>query len=124
MAAKPVAFGERLRDIVTWGEALARHIVGMTASDFLADEKTHHAALKCIEAIGEAAKEILKVEPDFDLRHPDLKLKAAARMRDRLSHSYRDTDLGVVWATATTSVPKTVAAAADILAQLKPAPPR
>ncbi len=120
MTAKPAVVDERLRDIVTWGEALARHIAGMTPAEFLADEKTHHAALKCIEAIGEAAKEILKSEPSFDLRHPDLKLKAAARMRDRLSHSYRDTDLGVVWATGTTSVPRTVAAAASILAQLKP----
>jgi uncharacterized protein with HEPN domain len=120
MSAKPVAVDERLRDVVKWGEALARHIAGMALDDFLADEKTHHAALKCIEAIGEAAKEILKAEPTFDLRHPDLKLKAAARMRDRLSHSYRDIDLGVVWATATTSVPRTVAAAATILAQLNP----
>jgi uncharacterized protein with HEPN domain len=47
-------------------------------------------------------------------------VEAAARMRDRLSHSYRDIDLGVVWATATTFVPRTVAAAATILAQLNP----
>ena len=83
----------------------------------MADEKTRHAAAKCIEAIGEAAKDILNAVPDFDFRHPDLRAKAVARMRDRLTHSYRDIDWAIVGSTATTSVPKTVAAAKIILAQ-------
>ena len=86
----------------------------MDRDEFLRDEKTKHAVMKCIEAVGEAAKEILKADPTFDARYPDLKLKAAARMRDRLTHSYRDIDLGLVWATATLAVPKTVSAAALI----------
>lgn len=117
MARNPVTTDERLRDIVKWGASLARHIAGMTRAQFLADEKTQHAAIKCIEAIGEAAKEILKADPDFDTSHPDLKLKLAARMRDRLTHSYRDIDLGVVWATATTSAPATAAAVAELLGE-------
>ena len=81
MVSKPVAIEERLRDIIKWGESLARHTGGITQSQFMADEKTQHAATKCIEAIGEAAKEILKTEPDFDSHHPGLKAKAVARWR-------------------------------------------
>lgn len=124
MVSKSIAIEERLRDIVKWGESLARHIEGMTQSQFMADEKTQHAATKCIEAIGEAAKDILKADPDFDSRHPDLKAKAAARMRDRLTHGYRDIDWGIVWTTSTTSVPETVAAAKAILAQMSYKPPQ
>lgn len=94
MASKPIPIEERLRDIVKWGESLARHIEGMGQDQFMADEKTHHATTKCIEAIGEAAKEILKADPGFDSRHPGLKARAVARMRDRLTHGYRDIDWG------------------------------
>ena len=118
MVAKRFTIEERLRDIVQWGEALARHIEGMTSGQFIADEKTQHAATKCIEAIGEAAKEILRTDPDFDSQHRDLKLKAAARMRDRLTHGYRGIDWQIVWTTSTTSVPETIAAAREILAQI------
>lgn len=115
MDPKLIAIEERLRDIAKWGESLARHVEGMSQSQFMADEKTQHAVTKCIEAIGEAAKEILKTDPDFDARHPAFKARAVARMRDRLAHGYRDIDWGIVWTTATASVPETVAAAKSIL---------
>jgi uncharacterized protein with HEPN domain len=123
MPAKPVGIAERLRDIVEWGEALARHVSGMTEDAFLADEKTQHAALKCVETIGEAAKMILKAAPDFDIGHADLDLKAAARARDRLAHGYRDIDLKLLWTTVTVSVPGTTAAARAVLQQLTKEPP-
>ncbi|MDT3684973.1 MAG: DUF86 domain-containing protein [Pseudorhodoplanes sp.] len=124
MTPKSIAIEERLRDIVKWGEALARHVEGMTQSQFMADEKTQHATTKCIEAIGEAAKEILKADPGFDSHHSNLKARAVARMRDRLSHGYRDIDWELVWTTSTTSVPATVAAAKSILAQMSYKPPQ
>lgn len=124
MVSKPIALEERLCDIVKWGESLARHIEGMTQSQFMADEKTQHAATKCIEAIGEAAKEILKVDPDFNSRHPELKAKAVARMRDRLTHGYRDISWEIVWATSMISVPETVVVAKAILAQMSYKPPQ
>ena len=95
MAARPVGVEERLRDIIKWGEAAARHLGDMDATQFLRDDKTQHAAIKCIESIGEAAKEVLKAAPELDDRHPNFKLKSAARMRDRLTHGYRDID--VLW---------------------------
>jgi uncharacterized protein with HEPN domain len=124
MVSEPIAIEERLRDIVKWGESLARHVDGMTQSQFMSDEKTQHAATKCIEAVGEAAKEILKADPDFDSRHPGLKAKAVARMRDRLTHGYRDINWLIVWTTSTTSIPETVAAAKAILAQMSYKPPQ
>jgi uncharacterized protein with HEPN domain len=124
MPAKPAGVEERLRDIVKWGESAARHLGDMDANQFLQDEKTQHAVIKCIESIGEAAKEVLKAVADFDDKHPDLKLKAAARMRDRLTHSYRDIDLGLVWTTAKTAVPATVAAVKGVLAEVSVKPPK
>jgi uncharacterized protein with HEPN domain len=124
MSAKPVGVEERLHDIVKWGESATRHLGKMDANQFLRDEKTQHAVIKCIESIGEAAKEVLKAVPDFGDKHPDLKLKAAARMRDRLTHGYRDIDLGLVWTTAKTAVPATVAAVKGALAEMSVKPPK
>jgi uncharacterized protein with HEPN domain len=70
MAARPISADERLLDIVKWGDAPARHIEGFDLDRFLADEKTQHATIKCTEAIGEAAKKILKIDPGFDARYP------------------------------------------------------
>lgn len=36
-------------------------------------------------------------------------------MRDRISHGYYNVDLDIVWETAVTAVPKTVAAARSLL---------
>lgn len=124
MLSKPIMLAEQLRDMVKWDEPLAHHIEGMTQSQFMADEKTQYAATNCIEAISEAAKETRKADPDFDSRHRGLKAKTVARMRDRLTHGYRDIDLGIALRTSTTSVPETVAAAKAILAEMSYNPPQ
>ncbi len=117
MSAKPPVVEERLKEIVKWGEATARHVEGMSFGAFLDDEKTQHAVSKCAEAVGEAAKDILEADPEFDSSHSDLKLKLAARSRDRLAHGYRSVDLNVLWNTATVSIPATTTAAKTILGQ-------
>jgi uncharacterized protein with HEPN domain len=102
-------------DIAHWGDRLAHHIDGLAREEFMADQKVQDAAAKCAEAI--AAGEILKIEPDFDSMHPDLKLRGASRFRNRLSHGYYSINLSVLWDTITTSVPATVAAAKHLLAK-------
>jgi uncharacterized protein with HEPN domain len=104
-----------LADIAHWGDRLAHHIDGLAREEFMADQKVQDAAAKCAEAIGEAAREILKIEADFDSIHPDLKLKGASSFRNRLSHGYYSINLSVLWDTITTSVPATVAAAKHLL---------
>ena len=105
-----------LADIVRWGERLASHLEGMTFDQFVSDQKAQDAAAKCAEAIGEAAGQILKVEPDFDSMHPGLQLRLAFRSRNRLSHGYFSIDLGLLWNTVTVSIPRTVNSAKVLLA--------
>jgi uncharacterized protein with HEPN domain len=104
-----------LADIAHWGDRLARHIDGLGRKEFMADQKAQDAAAKCAEAIGEAAKEILKMDPSFDSFHRDLKLRDASKFRNRLSNGYYSINLPVLWDTITTSVPATVAAAKHLL---------
>lgn len=100
-----------LADIVSWGERLDGHIVGMTYEAFLEDPKTQDAASKCAEAIGLAANELNKLDSSLDREFPDLQLGLAYRSRNRLSHGYYAVDQSILWKTVSESIPKTVAAA-------------
>jgi uncharacterized protein with HEPN domain len=99
-----------LRDIVRWGEKVARPIDGMDEQAFLSDEKTQDAAAKCAESIGSAAKEVLAIDPEFDRKHPGARLVNAYSSRNRLSHGYFSIDPGILWVTVSRSVPATVKA--------------
>lgn len=102
---------EWLGDIIAWGERLQRHVAGVDRSTFLASEVVQDAVCRCIEAVGEAAGKLDDLDPGLDRANPGLNLKLARRARDRIIHGYFKLDLGIVWDTATRSIPLTVEAA-------------
>ncbi len=87
---------DRLRDIVIWGDRIESYVANMSYDEFLADTRTQDAVIRCLEIIGEAASQILKVESDFEERHPGLELTAAYRARNRTAHGYGSVDLTTV----------------------------
>ncbi len=99
-----------LRDIVQWGEKLARPIDGMDEQSLLSDEKTQDAAAICAESIGSAAKEAIAIDPEFDRKYPGARLASAYSSRSRLSHGYFSIDPSVLWITVSRSIPATVEA--------------
>ena len=60
-----------------------RFISGMAVQEFLHDEKTQFAAIRCLEVIGEASK---RIPPTFQVDNAKIPWKAMAGMRDRLIH--------------------------------------
>ena len=106
---------EWLSDIVSWGERMQRHIHGVERTKFLQDEMVQDAVAKCIEALGEAAGKLDDLAPELDRTVPDLNLRLARRMRDRMTHGYYKIDWSIVWDTASTSIPKTVEAARSLM---------
>ncbi|MGN6585438.1 MAG: HepT-like ribonuclease domain-containing protein [Rhizobiaceae bacterium] len=94
-----------LRDIVFWGNRLARHLQGLDEARFLAEELICDACCWCMVCIGEAAGRIRQLRPDFSDLHPDFELAKAYAMRNRLAHGYDALDLGLLWEAATVSVP-------------------
>lgn len=107
--------GEWLGDIIAWGERLQRHVSGIDRPTFLASEVIQDAVCRCIEAVGEAAGKLDDLDRNLDRITPELNLKLARRARDRVIHGYYKLDLGIIWETATDSIPKTVAAARSLL---------
>jgi uncharacterized protein with HEPN domain len=100
-----------LADIVLWGERIDRYLADKTREDFGADEILQLAVTKCIEVIGEAPSNILRLHAGFADEHPELELVEAYRMRNRLSHGYDTIDWLIVWDTATADVPALISRA-------------
>jgi uncharacterized protein with HEPN domain len=75
----------------------------VTYEEFIKDKKTSYAVVRCIEIIGEAAKNI----PD-DVResYPDIPWKKMAGMRDKISHFYFGIDMKKVWLAVKRDIPK------------------
>lgn len=75
---------------------------GMSREEFLADRKTFYAVLRCLEVVGEAAKNVPK---DIRRRYHAIPWKEIAGLRDRLVHAYFGVNPDRVWQTLTPDVP-------------------
>ena len=60
----------------------------------VADEVMSRAIVKSIEIIGEATK---NVPVEWKAAYPQIQWRNIARMRDKLTHHYFDTDFEFVW---------------------------
>jgi uncharacterized protein with HEPN domain len=80
--------------------------VGRTRADLDKDRLFARGLVKAIEIVGEAAS---KVSPPTRLDLPDVPWSDIVTMRHRLTHTYFDIDLDVVWNTAALDLPPLVA---------------
>ncbi len=63
------------------------------------------AVIRNFEIIGEASRNIERVDPQFLVSHPELPLSFAHDMRNVLAHGYFKVDLAVVWKTIERDLP-------------------
>ena len=63
------------------------------------------AVIRNFEIIGEASRNIERVDPQFLVSHPELPLSFAYDMRNVLAHGYYKVDLAVVWKTIELDLP-------------------
>lgn len=91
-----------IKDVLENINRIEIFINGMHYDDFVNDEKTHYAVIRCIEIIGEAVKH---VPPSFREKYPEIPWKDMAGMRDKVIHFYFGVNLKSVWLTATKDMP-------------------
>jgi uncharacterized protein with HEPN domain len=87
---------EHIRDAI---ERIFRYIAGLDAAAFAANELVQDAVIRNIEIIGEASRNIERVDPGFIARHREIEFADARAMRNAVTHGYREVDLGIVWQT-------------------------
>lgn len=90
---------------------------GMTREELQTDTRTQLALVRAITVIGEAARHMSEA---LVSKNPDVPWKRIIGMRHKLVHDYFETDLEVVWTTATVHIPELVALLDQII---PPEPP-
>ena len=99
---------ERLQDM---REAIANardDLGALTKEEFLADGKTQRAVIESLIVIGEAAKLVMRHDPDLERRDPSAwqQFRDAYDMRIVLTHEYFRVDAAVVWETVKNDLPQ------------------
>ena len=105
MNRKRLRVADFLSHIVEAIERIERYTEELDRDAFLVSGITQDAVIRNLEVIGEAFRNVERVDPDFAAQHPDLPLRAASSMRNLLSHGYFAVDLDIVWTTVKTSLP-------------------
>lgn len=94
MSAKPARVSSYFGHIE---EAIARieaYINGLTLRQFSNNGLVQDAVIRNL--IGEASRNILKIDPLFEQDHPDPELSSAYQMRNALAHGYFSIDVALV----------------------------
>ena len=97
--------------------AEARSFTGsMTYEEFTAARKTSYAVVRCLEIIGEAAK---NVPEEIRALRPGVPWKLMAGMRDKCIHAYFDVQFKAVWEAVKTEIPPIEPLIASLLEDLR-----
>lgn len=91
-----------IEDIADAIESIEEFIIDMDYEEFLLDKKTNFAAVRSLEIIGEATKNIPDSVRD---KYPHVPWKDMAGTREKMIHHYFGVDLKVVWKTITEDIP-------------------
>ena len=95
----------RIKHMLEAASDAARFIAGRKRADLDADRMLLFALIRCIEIIGEAARQITGESRNLSA---DIPWNAIAGMRNRLIHAYFDVDTELVWRTVTRELPELV----------------
>jgi uncharacterized protein with HEPN domain len=99
---------ERLADMREALQNIKSDLGNLTKEQFLVDGKTQRAVIESIIVIGEAANNIMQLDPDIEHRHPETwkHFKDVYGMRIILTHEYFRVDASVVWDTIRHDLPE------------------
>lgn len=92
-----------VNDILEFMDRAEEYLEGLNMEELLQDKKTCDAVIRCIEVIGEAAKNI----PDnVRKKYPQIPWRDMAGMRDKVIHAYFSVDVETVWLVVKEDIPR------------------
>lgn len=91
-----------IKDILDNMNKAMAFIEGMSYRKFIRDDKTSYAVVRCVEIIGEAAK---NVPYDIRRKYPTIPWQKMAGMRDKVAHFYFGIEFKKVWLVVKKDIP-------------------
>ena len=105
-----------LKDIIKNIKLSQQFIEGLDFEDFIADDKTTYAVIRCLEIIGEATK---RLPVTLRSQYTDVPWKSMTGARDFLAHDYASVIMKKVWQMVKHDLPELKLQIRKILADLK-----
>ncbi len=102
---KPPRVQDYIEHILGAIERIESYVDGLDQAAFEKNTLVQDAVIRNFEIIGEAANKIQIADSAFALRHPQLRLDLAYRMRNALIHGYDSVNLSTIWNTIQSDVP-------------------
>lgn len=99
MKKDPTVYLSHILESIT---LLEKYLEGVTEEQFYNSDEKKDLAVRRIEVIGEATKNITG---ELRQHYPDIPWKRMAGIRDVLIHDYDDVDYKIVWETVTIFIP-------------------
>ncbi|MHB1679175.1 MAG: HepT-like ribonuclease domain-containing protein [bacterium] len=100
-----------IKDIAEYSALIQDYTENISFEQFINDSKTCNAAIRCIEVIGEAAKNI----PDeLKAKYTSIPWRDIAGMRDIAIHDYSNIDYSKVWQVAKKDIPELINKISDL----------
>ena len=87
---------EHIRDAI---ERIFRYAKGLDQTAFTGNELVQDAVIRNIEVIGEASRNIERIDPAFIARHREIEFADARAMRNAVARGHHEVDLEMVWET-------------------------
>ncbi|WP_239482816.1 DUF86 domain-containing protein [Paraburkholderia sp. C35] len=84
---------------------IERYTQGITADAFAAESHIQDAAIRNLEIIGEAARNVERDHPEFAAQHANVPWEEMYLMRKRVSHGYFSVDTNIIWQTIVRDLP-------------------
>lgn len=110
---KNPAIRDRLRDIVSYGQEAVEAVADLSPEQILTERFREHAVLRTSQVVGEAAAQLMKLDPSMSDRLPDI--RKSIDFRNMLVHGYFKIRMEEVVRIVRSDLPKLIAGAAAVL---------
>jgi len=105
----------RVNDMLTYSRYIVAYISGVTDQQYLTNSQLRHSVERCVEVIGEAAR---NVSDALRSAYPDIPWRRIIGQRNVLAHSYLVIDDMAIWALASNHIPQLIPQLENLLAEI------